>query len=567
MNKKILLIPIAIALAVIISLTAAALVVSRFSGNESTAVPLRIGDLDLNGESNIIDLVMLKKYLVSLRELDAVQCKQADYNSDGFVDGLDLSELRRALICEEEYGDNAVSLTELYKGTTYYVSADGTSLDGTSILAPMSLETANTKTYSTADRVLFKSGDTFYGTIELNVSFDETSKIKNLTVSSYGEGPRPVISGGAVVSDEKSFKANVENYLYTIDLSNTALFSRGYLTGEGIKNIGFITDGVNVYGDRKKDISELSKQYDFYINEKNILYVICSQNPVKALGEVILATDNVLMKAHSNTAVSGLRFTHTGAHAIIGAGDTTVSNVIISDNIIENVGGSLQYILDGNFVRYGNGIEFYNKTVEGVRVEGNIIRGCYDVGFTVQGNNAACSAKDVQISGNVFYANKQSNEIFIENAKSTGITNYSFTENLCIASGYTWGNFTSNPKNGVPCEFLFYNYYPSVLDMNISNNTIIDCLRLYWWSVDDTALFKSGVKSSNNSLFVKSSAFSFKDAGTLEQLQSLYSKEIGSEYTEITGAGDYSALKTAAVSDDISEIFAAADNFTSKFNK
>lgn len=546
-------------LAVIISVTAVALSVVRPWDSKETLAPLRIGDLDLNGNSDIIDLVILKKYTVGLRELDVLALRQSDVNEDGFTDGLDLSALRRMLVEGTEYGDNSVSLGELTKGKTYYVSADGTSQEGTDINAPMSLETANSKLYSRGDRVLFKAGDTFYGTIELKLNSDSVST-GELTVSSYADGPRPVISGAAVVSDESSFKANIENYLYTLDLSDTSLFSRGYLSGEGVHNIGFITDGVKIYGDRKRHVSELSKQFDFCI-VGTTLYVNCSQNPVKALGEVILSTNNVLMRVYSDTAVSGLRFTHAGAHAIIGAGNPAVSNVTISDNIIEYVGGSLQYTTDTDFVRYGNGIEFYNKTVEHVRVEGNIIRGCYDVGFTVQGNSADCSAKDVLISGNVFYANKQSNEIFIESGASAGITDYQFTDNICIASGSTWGHFPSNPKSGVPCEFLFYNYYPATLDMTISNNTIVDCTRLYWWTSEDTSLFTSGVKSFDNKLYVKSSALSFKDATSLEQLQSIYSKEIESSFTETAFKNDYADLEKSANGDNISDIFDCSEKY------
>ena len=54
-------------------------------------------------------------------------------------------------------------------GVTYYVSSNGTSKDGTNINSPMSLETANSKKFYGNDRVLFKSGDIFYGSIEFNI--------------------------------------------------------------------------------------------------------------------------------------------------------------------------------------------------------------------------------------------------------------------------------------------------------------------------------------------------------------------------------------------------------------
>lgn len=546
--KKIAVLPVVLAFVLAVSVTVGAVFGVNLLRNSAPAQPpLRIGDLDLNGECNIIDLVMLKKFYVGYRELDALQEKQADYNEDIFIDSLDLAALRAALIGNISYGDNAVSLDLIDGGATYYVSADGTSQSGTNINDPMSLETANSKLYSRKDTIAFKSGDVFYGTADLKIDPDDTETDKTLKITSYGVGDMPTFSGVAVVTDEGAFATVTQNYMYSLDLANTSLFLAGYISGDGLRNIGFITDGTNIYGDRKTARTDLSKQYDFCI-EGNTLYILCSSNPVKSLGKVMLSTDNSLFRLNSNMTVSGLRFTMCGGNAVIGGEETAVSNVTVKNCVIENIGGSMLYSNDTEFVRYGNGIEFYNKTVSDVTVTNNIIRHCYDVGFTIQGNSADCSADNIVVNENVFYKNKQSSEIFIESADSAGITGYSFTDNICIGSGSTWGNFTSNPKNGVPCEFLFYNYYPSKLDMTASGNLIMDCTRLYWWSQNDTSLFTNGVKTSNNRLYIKSSAFSFKDVTTLEGLQTTYQKEIGSEYVAITDLSAYSALTSAAAS-------------------
>lgn len=558
--KKISVLPIIIAMVLVLSITAGAIIGVNFLQNtEETKPPLRIGDLDLNGECNIVDLVILKKFEAGVSEIDAVQQKQADYNEDTFIDGLDLAELRCALLGGVSYGDNTVSFNEFTDASVYYISANGTSQLGTNVNDPMSLETANSKLYSKGDKILLKSGDTFYGTLNFKIDPEDTAEEGKLTISRYSNGEMPVISGAAVVTNKASFVTVTNNYMYSLDLSNRSLFSEGYLSGDGILNIGFITDGTNIYGNRKETKEELTKNYDFCILG-NIMYVKCDRNPVDALGTVKLATNNALACVNSDIAISGLCFKHTGSHAIKGGDGTVISNVTINNNVIEYVGGSLLYTTDSEFVRYGNGIEFYNKTVSNITVTNNIIRQCYDVGFTVQGNKSECSASNINISNNVFYANKQSNEIFIESTKSAGIKNYRFIGNLCIGSGSTWGNFTSNPKNGVPCEFLFYNYYPSELDMTISNNTIVDCTRLYWWTGDNTDIFKNGIKSFENRLFVKSSVFSFKDSLSLSELQSKYLKEIDSVYTEISSESDYAELKQSAHGDDINVIFDIAES-------
>lgn len=69
-------------------------------------------------------------------------------------------------------------------GTTYYISANGTSVIGTDIEQPMSLKTANTKTFYGKDKILFKAGDIFYGDIDFNI---DTSNGEMIYIGSYGE--------------------------------------------------------------------------------------------------------------------------------------------------------------------------------------------------------------------------------------------------------------------------------------------------------------------------------------------------------------------------------------------
>ena len=75
---------------------------------------------------------------------------------------------------------------------TYYVSSDGTSVDGTDINDPINLDTLNTKKIKTGDTILFKSGDTFFGSVEPKIIYRNDKTIK---ISSYGNGDLPTISG------------------------------------------------------------------------------------------------------------------------------------------------------------------------------------------------------------------------------------------------------------------------------------------------------------------------------------------------------------------------------------
>mgnify|MGYP004571295401 CR=1 FL=1 len=66
---------------------------------------------------------------------------------------------------------------------TYYVSADGVSSDGTDINNPMSLKVANQKKYYGNEKVLFKRGDIFYGTINFDV---EATEEEMFYIGTYG---------------------------------------------------------------------------------------------------------------------------------------------------------------------------------------------------------------------------------------------------------------------------------------------------------------------------------------------------------------------------------------------
>lgn len=79
----------------------------------TSAAPLRIGDLNLDGELSIVDLVRLKKAEVGVLELDGLETLQADMDENGAVEATDIVALRVALLTVVEYGDNEIALSTL----------------------------------------------------------------------------------------------------------------------------------------------------------------------------------------------------------------------------------------------------------------------------------------------------------------------------------------------------------------------------------------------------------------------------------------------------------------------
>ena len=375
------------------------------------------------------------------------------------------------------------------EGTTYYVSAQGTSTEGTNINNPMSLETANAKIYNANDKILFKSGDTFYGTINFNT---QTTENEYIYIGSYGEGEKPIISGAKIVSKEDVWEKE-EGYdnIYKIDLANKNNFEGIDLTTDSSCNVGFILDkSNNIYGNRKKTLDLLENNLDFYCDSTN-LYVKCNENPIKKLGTLKIATNVQLFKISSNTIADGLRLVDTGAHAIVKK-SYPIKNVYIRNCVIENIGGSVQKLDD--FVRYGNAIEFWCGA-ENVLVERNIIKNVYDAAITLQGDSMNFS--NINIRNNILIANCYSFELWASGT-STGMTNVNIYDNITINQGKGWGQeVRPNPYNSA--EYVFYAYAEEAsMDINIYNNSYYNSTRLYYILYTLKDRFKEKMKVDNN---------------------------------------------------------------------
>lgn len=92
--------------------------------------------------------------------------------------------------------------------TAYYVSNEGSSSNnGTSTSTTWDLAKVNSFTgFVAGDQILFKKGETFYGSITVNNSGSSGSPI---TYGSYGEGSNPVITGFTTVSAWTDLGGNI----------------------------------------------------------------------------------------------------------------------------------------------------------------------------------------------------------------------------------------------------------------------------------------------------------------------------------------------------------------------
>ncbi|MBQ3514048.1 MAG: hypothetical protein IJA32_09680 [Lachnospiraceae bacterium] len=448
---------------------------------------------------------------------------------------------------KEMYEKNAIKESDLTnKKTTYYVSSTGTSKTGTSANDPMSYETAKKKSYVSGDTILFKKGDTFYGTFEPTISQLDNSITK---ISSYGEGEMPTISGYKIVDSQDSWQLYREG-IYKIKLTDTQYFSGLTTTDGNSTNIGFLEDknGVKYYN-KKGTLAELENEFDFYC-DGTYLYIKSATNPYQKLGELKLATKTNLFILTSNMKVENIKLCGTGAHGFLNS-EVSVTNVELSNNVIQDIGGSY---LKGT-TRYGNGIEFYGTNVSNLVVRNNIIRNVYDVGFTIQGT--AGSGKNVTVKNNVFVQNSHDSEIW-ESGSATGVKGYEFTNNISINVGRGWGHDARADKYDV-AHILFWGYNIEDTDIYFHHNTVYNPRRLYFIEqTNGTNIFfkeKDVIRSDYNTYLLAEDALIFRHLykiGEKDTFIEEYHKDANSTFTLIEV--DDNIVKVAATSDSISAI-------------
>lgn len=87
--------------------------------------------------------------------------------------------------------------------TNYYVSNNGSDIANglTEITTWQTLQKVNNSIYIAGDSILFKNGDTFYGSLVVNRS--------NLVFASYGAGAKPLITGSKTVTAWTNLGANI----------------------------------------------------------------------------------------------------------------------------------------------------------------------------------------------------------------------------------------------------------------------------------------------------------------------------------------------------------------------
>ena len=454
--------------------------------------------------------------------------------------------------------DEELSIAKTSEIKTYYVSATGTSDDGTDINNPMSLEQANKKIYYGNEKVLFKCGDIFYGTLNFKVQATEEEMFY---IGTYGEGEKPIISGANILVNKNAWEIE-EQGIYKIDLSNYSNFEGIGRTYWEPYNIGFITDEQgNIYGNRKSTIDDLENENEFYC-EDNYLYIKSDKNPSEKLGNIKIVPRNDLVKISSNTIVNGLNIQYTASHGISKSKDT-IENVYIHDCIVQNIGGAVQ--VKSSFSRYGNGIEFWNQG-ENILVENCIIRNTYDAGFTFQGSAVTTGFENIIARNNIFINCTYPIEVFCRNDTSgdeaikIGISACCIENNISINQGRGWG-YMVRPDKDSSSEIVIWDLPEDKTDLEIKNNKYYNSLRLkYIWMYNNCpVVYKENVYSHDNTIYLNKDTYLINNTGNYQDKSILqeYNQEENSEFELLTeemitkisdptilNSNDYTQIKT-----------------------
>ncbi len=452
------------------------------------------------------------------------------------------------------------------KGTTYYVSADGTSTEGIDINNPMSLEIAKSKVYYGNDRILLKRGDTFYGSIYfkcLNTNSDNV-----IYISSYGDltKEKPIVSGANILYNEGAWTRKDD--IYKINLADDKNYV-GYINKIWEPyNIGFFKDEKgNIYGNRKDSYENLINEYDFFC-DGDYLYIKCMDNPNKKLGKIVLATKTTLCNIFSNTIINGIVFQETGAYGITKK-DSVIENVLIENCVFKDIGGSYQY--ENATTRFGNGIEFWNDSKNTI-VQNCLFKNIYDAAYTLQGSDVTDGFYNNVCQDNIFINCTYPIEIFCHNNYDTSKCKFeenSIKNNIIINQGKGFG-YTSRPDQYQPANLVTWIIPKNSGEKNnFTNNRCYNCRALYYKDAGtEEETLKNSLNADNNTYYLNNDTIYFidtdmhKDKSILEEYgfdqNSTFNYLSDSEIEEISN-------EEILNSDNYDEIKAYYDNFDIKY--
>lgn len=282
----------------------------------------------------------------------------------------------------------------------------------------------------------------------------DTGKIR---IDAFGNGVNPLFSLYTILNSKKFFLFH--NHVWMYDLSNVKELYKGKCPFNF--NIGFLNIDKHLYGGLKQSQDSLLLEGDFCIID-NILYLKFKKNPLKC--KVKIAFQRNGLDLVNNLHIENITLEGAGGHGIQGINKR---DIVIKNVLIREIGGSYLPGYASGFVRYGNGVEFWNGCLNCV-VENCRIEQVYDSALTIQGNANNMIFDNIVFKNNILLNNEQAFEFW---TKGNGviIRNCKFKNNSCINSGMGWSHIVRPDKN-VGVHILSYMLQAQVKSIEISGN-------------------------------------------------------------------------------------------------
>ncbi len=285
--------------------------------------------------------------------------------------------------------------------------------------------------------------------------------LENINLSSYSFGKKPCLSHFAILSGINNTGpftlVDSEKHIYGLNLAQLGDSFMNH-------NIGFIynpetdsivfghkvnyysqSDASNYQGTNPQGYSWLNNSGDF-MQDGNTLYLKYDGTIGEDFSQLFFSrfvdsSDNAALKVShcevSDVRIEGYNF------GILAAGDR--SEIKLHNIEIDLIGGCSQNDGTNNYVRWGNGIEFWID--DSIQPNNIIVEHCkvsrvFDCGATIQGflTNAAtasCGAENIVFRGNLFFKCRQAYESFCSKASNNNfpLANCFFIENICVGCG------------------------------------------------------------------------------------------------------------------------------------
>jgi len=370
---------------------------------------------------------------------------------------------------------------------TWYVDSNGDdAAAGTSPAAAWrSLERVNKEKFAPGDRVLFKRGGLWRGTL-LPASGEPG---KPVTYSWYGVGPKPILQNSADRSKPEDWFEESPGLWSTRTAKSEQLpFDVGIFICDHGKRWG-----VKKWRNPEWKVQELEQPLDYWYDPDNKRVVVrFDGNPAKAFSSIELAfTKHVVNEGGKHDVVyDGLCVRYGAAH---GFGGGSTRNITIRNCDIYWIGGGLQFWRKDPKtskiiypVRFGNGIEFWGNAT-GHLIERNRLWEVYDAALTNQGRDDI--ETDIVWRDNVIWNSEYSFEYW--NKKLTA--NITFEHNTCVDAGYGWAHSQRPDRNGA--HLMYYSNRAATTNFVVRNNVFC---RATEWTMRSALDWRQGLTHDHN---------------------------------------------------------------------